>query len=168
MLAPRNGPGQEVCETVNMWEPIALCFTHDVRRLFVLHECLHTTQEKFSHGDDGFVADAEVFPTAVEDRPHALGSAGIMVEKVFDAGEVHRLLHLTILQVVVARVTKAEILGADLFSPVHFVFAYRPGATKTDIVAPAMSVVRRRVRMDFVAVELVCRSAGITKAENRT
>src|SRR5207249_2340429 len=160
MLAPMNGLRQQVSEAINVWEPITSCFAHNVGWFSALLQRFHAAQKKFPHGDDRFVAHTEMFPTAVEDRPHALGRAGIMVEKVLDAREVHRLLHLSILQIVVAGVTNTEIIRTDLFAPMNFVFLYRTATVKTDVVAPGVSVVDGDVGVDLEVIQLVRGSAG--------
>src|SRR5262245_64424954 len=101
-----------------------------------------------------------MFFAAVEDWPHALGGAGVMVEKVFDSREVNGLLHLPILQIIVARIANAEIIQADLLAPMNFICFYRASAAKPDVVAPAVGIVGRHVGMDFVAIELIRWPAG--------
>src|SRR5437773_5462626 len=133
MLAPMNGLRQQVSEAINVWEPITSCFAHNVGWFSALLQRFHAAQKKFPHGDDRFVAHTEMFPTAVEDRSHAFGRAGIMVEKVLDAREVHRLLHLSIMQIVVAGVTNIEIIRNDLFSLMYFVYMYINTSVKTDM-----------------------------------
>src|SRR6266498_12405 len=140
-------------------------------RLFAGLEFLNAGQQEFAHGDDGFVAYAEMFLAAIEYRPHALGGAAIVIEKIFDAGEVHRPLHLAVLEIIVARVADARVVGIDLFAPVHLVVLYRAVAAKADVVAPAMGIVGRHIGVDFVAFVMPvygCVPAGITKAEKRT
>src|SRR5262245_35293021 len=102
-LTPRNRSRQQVSKTVDVREPIAPCFPHNVRGLFAVSEGLHAAQKRFSHRDDCLVADAEMLSTTVKDRPHAFGGAGVMVEKILDTRKVDRLLHLSILQIIVAR-----------------------------------------------------------------
>ena len=137
-----------------------MCFAHNVGWFLVLFDCFYTVQKKFPYGDDRFVADPEMFLATIEDRTHALRGAGIMVEKVFDPREVDRFLHLSILQVIIARITNTEIIRADLLAPMNFIFLYRTSAAKTDVVAPAMGIVGRHVGMYFITIELVRRSPG--------
>src|SRR5262249_6857642 len=90
-----------------------------------------------------------------------------MVEKVFDAREVNGLLHLPILQIVVARIANAEIIRADLLAPVNFICFDWTSAAKPDVVAPTMGIVRGNVGMDFIAIELIRRPAGGDATVNR-
>ena len=143
-----------------MGKPIALCFAHNVGWLFAVSEYFHAAQKKFPYGDDRFVADPEMFLATIEDRTHTLRGAGIMVEKVFDPREVDRFLHLSILQVIIARITNTEIIRADLLAPMNFIFLYRTSAAKTDVVTLAMGIVGRHVGMYFITIELVRRSPG--------
>src|SRR5215475_4675792 len=95
-----------------------------------------------------------MFLTAVEDRAHALSGASVVIEKVLNTGEGLIFLYLAILQIIIARIANARVVGVDLFAPVHFVFAHRAAAAKSHIVAPAMSVVGGHIDVNFIAVEI--------------
>ena len=71
-----------------------MCFAHNVGWFFVLFGCFYTVQKKFPYGDDRFVADPEMFLAPIEDRTHALGGAGIMVEKVLDPRKIDCFAYL--------------------------------------------------------------------------
>ena len=104
---------------------------------------------------------------AIEDRTHALRCASVMVEKVLDAGEVDRSLHLSILQVIIARITNTEIIRADLLAPMNFIGLYRTIAAKSNIIAPAVGVIGRHIGVYFITIELIRRSAGRDATINR-
>src|SRR5919109_3962030 len=103
----------------------------------------------------------------VEYRSHALGHARIVVQEIFDARKVTRPLRFSVLEIVVASVADADIVGADLSSPMNFFFSNRPGTSKADVVAPRLSIVDRYVRMNFKPIELAGATARRHATENR-
>src|SRR5262245_6511634 len=138
-----------------------------MRRLFAGVELLYAGEKKPAHGDDGLVADAEMFPAAVEDRAHAFRGARVMIEKILDAGEIYLLLYLAVLEIIITRVTNPGVVGVDLFAPVHLVVEHGAVAAKADIVAPAVRVVGRHVGMDFIAFQFIGWPARRHAAVNR-
>ena len=173
MLAPGNVRGQKVRKAVDMGKPVVRRIAENIGRLFPLLKALDRRQQVLAHGDHRLVAHPEVLFAAVEDRSHALGGAGVVVEKILDARVVHRLLHLPILEIVIAGIADARVIRADLFPPVDLFFPDGAASAKTEVIAPRERVVIRNVHMNLEAVELP-RAAGtqprtgITKLEKRT
>ena len=50
---------------------------------------------------------------SVDDRTHALGGAGVLVQEFFYAGEIDGFLNLPVLEIVIADVAQLAVIGAD-------------------------------------------------------
>ena len=96
-----------------MGKVVLLGFEDQSRRQFTGLNILDGAQQEAAHLQNKCVAGADMLFAAVDDRPHAFGGAGVLVQELGDAGEIYRFLPLAILQVVVALVAEFLVAGVD-------------------------------------------------------
>src|ERR1043166_1237899 len=108
-----------------------------------------------------------MFLGPVENSSHAFRRAGIVIQKIFDAGKISGFLHVAVLKIIVARIADAQVIRPDLFTAMHLVFTYRPAPAKSDIIAPAVGVVGGNIGVNFVAIKLIGRSTRRDAAIDR-
>ena len=86
------------------------------RWIFARFEIPKSFEQEPAHLNNVGVAYADVFFSSVDDRPHTLRDAGVLIEKLLYAAEVYGPLSFSILEIVVAEVANLFVIGTDEIS----------------------------------------------------
>src|SRR5258706_15471491 len=77
----------------------------------------------------------------IGDRSHALGGAGILIQELVYSRKIDSLLHVVVLQIVVAFVAQLLVAGVDKVTLGRIFFGERSRPLKKAIVAPGIMIV---------------------------
>ena len=89
---------------------------NQARRLFARLKVLKSFEQEPTNLDDVRVAHAEVLFGSVHDRSHALRHTSVLIQELFYASEIDRLLSFSVLEIVVTNVANLFVVGADKVS----------------------------------------------------